>query len=306
MRERKQFNPIVLKEWWPLFQMLDEHQLAEMMKAFVNYPDYVPDVPIWPFIDDQLKRQSSKFKDKCEKNAENVRRRAGNQTSSNDNEREQSLTNDNERERTSSSGSNCNDSETNVNLNKNINNNNNKESSSSYINVAREEINAELSALSFKGSEPVASSAAHTFTDKNKSSWLAFCKQERPDVDAAAMFDKFSAKYTAMNGSGPKLTDAEWFGKWKYWVNHEIVTQSEKGKTVKAPSFGTIGLGKAENIADNLCVALRKNPQDIPKTIREPGMNWSDLSTAIASVMINDQEAYNHTIAPLIQKYGIS
>lgn len=178
--------------------------------------------------------------------------------------------------------------------------------SSSDINV--DVANDELSALKVSGPDPVPGNAQdkHTFSEKNKSSWIAYCNKDRPDVNADELFDKFKAHYAGMNGSGPRLSDKEWFAKWKQWVEREVVVTQARTPAVSVPAFGTIGIGKAENIADQLCFKLKNNKQDIPTALTSPGMTWTGLSDAIANAITEDKDTYESAIAPLIVKYGIS
>lgn len=54
--------------------------------------------------------------------------------------------------------------------------------------------------------------------------WLEFCKDERPDLDAALTFDRFADYWAAVPGAkGRKL---DWFATWRNWVRSEKRTHA--------------------------------------------------------------------------------
>lgn len=93
-KQKKQFSPHVYAEWGELFEFLTAEQKAEVLMAIVKYPEYQPvNVPVWNFINSQIKKDYEIFIDKCNKNGE-ISRNYWKQKMSNDNKK---LSDDTER-----------------------------------------------------------------------------------------------------------------------------------------------------------------------------------------------------------------
>ena len=62
--------------------------------------------------------------------------------------------------------------------------------------------------------------------------WITFCQQERPDLNPATTYAKFSDHWTAKAGKdGVKL---DWFATWRNWVRGEKSIASNVGKLTPA------------------------------------------------------------------------
>ena len=93
-KQKKQFSPHVYAECGELFEFLTVEQKAEVLMAIVKYPEYQPvNVPVWNFINSQIKKDYESFIDKCNKNGE-ISRNYWKQKMSNDNKK---ISNDTER-----------------------------------------------------------------------------------------------------------------------------------------------------------------------------------------------------------------
>lgn len=91
MSERKNFNPMLFRDWNESLDAMDEHDQVEFFKAIRLFPNYEPKTKekcFWVFLRGQLQKQLDTYTQKCEKNQRIA------------NERERQRTNDHERART--------------------------------------------------------------------------------------------------------------------------------------------------------------------------------------------------------------
>lgn len=67
--------------------------------------------------------------------------------------------------------------------------------------------------------------------------WLAFCKQERPDLEPVQTFEKFKDYWIAQ--AGQKGVKLDWFATWRNWVrntNAPKMNPADIGRVTVAPS----------------------------------------------------------------------
>jgi hypothetical protein len=61
--------------------------------------------------------------------------------------------------------------------------------------------------------------------------WLAFCKQERPDLEPVQTFEKFKDYWIAQ--AGQKGVKLDWFATWRNWVRNTIAPKANPADIVR-------------------------------------------------------------------------
>jgi uncharacterized protein YdaU (DUF1376 family) len=88
--------------------------------------------------------------------------------------------------------------------------------------------------------------------------WLAFCKQERPDLEPVQTFEKFKDYWIAQ--AGQKGVKLDWFATWRNWV-----------RSTNAPKFNPADIGRVTVAPSNLPdPALEKIKADDKKAAPMP------------------------------------